>query len=29
MFGRRAWIGLGTVASLIALWFLLTTVTGL
>jgi NitT/TauT family transport system permease protein/taurine transport system permease protein len=29
MLGRRAWIGLATVAALIALWFLLTTVTGI
>jgi taurine transport system permease protein len=29
MIGRRGWIGLGTVAGLVALWFLLTTVTGL
>jgi taurine transport system permease protein len=29
MIGRRGWIGLGTVAALIALWFLLTTVTGI
>jgi taurine transport system permease protein len=29
MIGRKGWIGLGTVAALIALWFLLTTVTGL
>lgn len=29
MLGRRTWIGLGTIAALIALWFLLTTVTGM
>jgi taurine transport system permease protein len=29
MIGRRGWIGLGTVAALLVLWFLLTTVTGL
>ena len=29
MIGRRGWIGLGTVAALLALWFLLTSVTGL
>jgi taurine transport system permease protein len=27
--GRRTWIGLGTVAAVVALWFLLTTVTGI
>lgn len=29
MVGRKGWIGLATVAALIALWFLLTTMTGL
>lgn len=29
MLGRRTWIGLGTVAALVAAWFLLTTLTGL
>ncbi|MGL5115306.1 MAG: ABC transporter permease [Beijerinckiaceae bacterium] len=29
MIGRKGWIGLGTLAALVALWFLLTTVTGL
>jgi NitT/TauT family transport system permease protein/taurine transport system permease protein len=29
MNGRRLWIGLGTVAALVALWFFLTTLTGL
>jgi taurine transport system permease protein len=29
MIGRRGWIGLATVMALIALWYLLTTVTGL
>jgi taurine transport system permease protein len=29
MIGRRGWIGLGTVMALLALWFLLTTLTGL
>ncbi|MFM9974405.1 MAG: ABC transporter permease [Beijerinckiaceae bacterium] len=28
MLGRRSWIGLGTIAALLLLWFLLTTVTG-
>ena len=29
MIGRRTWIGLATVAALVGLWFLLTTVTGM
>ncbi len=29
MAGRRTWIGLGAIAAVLALWFLLTTVTGL
>jgi taurine transport system permease protein len=29
MVGRRTWIGVGTLATVIALWFVLTTVTGL
>lgn len=29
MAGRRTWIGLGTIAGVLALWYLLTTVTGL
>ncbi len=28
MIGRRGWIGIGTVAALLVLWYLLTTVTG-
>ena len=29
MIGRRGWIGLSTVAALLVLWFVLTSITGL